>query len=347
MLSVGHKGMKSTNNAGHELSESNQKKYGKKKNVAPPPVVPGEAGVNVMATSSNYQMFGMSKYMAPAANPELYAELQFKDFAPCTSCPMICCQCLVPEAAKKRFYARVFENRLEYNIPNFPCLCCTTERCVSDCTSVQYFDKPPTRAGMCCYCIPCICCGPPVVYAKVPRWCCGLIDCRPCFGEVILRAPCNCFDCRTCLCCGSPCYGCCACPLFAGTVASEEFLAVWRAAMEDYADTRDLPKVEMARFRRVADRGCNCDQILIVDPAERPLKPLMMDRGRDDDHYVFSSVVVSSGEPAAMARAVGMEVMEGRGKMDGNVELYDDEPLPKKKKKKKKRPTRRRRKRIK
>eukprot|EP00522_Entomoneis_paludosa_P004528 CAMPEP_0172476260 /NCGR_PEP_ID=MMETSP1065-20121228/70287_1 /TAXON_ID=265537 /ORGANISM="Amphiprora paludosa, Strain CCMP125" /LENGTH=144 /DNA_ID=CAMNT_0013234481 /DNA_START=966 /DNA_END=1400 /DNA_ORIENTATION=+ len=112
--------------------------------------------------------------------------------------------------------------------------------------------------------------------------------------------------------------------------------------MEDYATSRELPMHEMARFRRVADRGCNCDQTLIVDPAERPLEPLIMDRGRADDAFIMSSLVRSSHSPSAVGRPVGSAVMErGSRKGSSNVdEPYEEEPGPvvRKKKKKKKQP---------
>ena len=70
--------------------------------------------------NTNQQRFGMSKFISPASGSALYAELEFKPFAPCICCPIVCCQCFVPKAAQKRFYARVYENRIEYNQPWFP-----------------------------------------------------------------------------------------------------------------------------------------------------------------------------------------------------------------------------------
>ena len=41
------------------------------------------------------------------------------------------------------------------------------DKCVMDNITVIYFDRSPIRAGMCCYCCPLTCCGPPVIYSKV------------------------------------------------------------------------------------------------------------------------------------------------------------------------------------
>ncbi|KAL7574457.1 hypothetical protein ACA910_015827 [Epithemia clementina (nom. ined.)] len=284
------------------------------------------------AINSNDQIFGMSKFLAPAAGSRLYGELEFKPFAPCLTCPCICCQFFVAKAATKRFYARVYENRLEYNLPCFPCLCCTQDVCITDSVSIKFFDKFPNKAGTCCYCIPCICCGPPVISSRVPRCCCAIIDCRPCFGEVISVALCSCFDCRACICFGPPCYECCNLPLFPATVASEEFLAIWRTALDDYALTRNVPSATVARFRRLADRACCCDSMLVVDQAPRPLKPIVMDRDPSDYWFIRGSLKISSSEaqstfaPVVPPRPVTSNVIDDRGGggVDGN-EMDDDD----------------------
>lgn len=71
-----------------------------------------------------------------------------------------------------------------------------------------YYSHPPFRVGMapCPFCcIPCLCCGPPVIFIRRPTTCC-CINCRPCCGETIFSSPSNCFGLKCCLCCGTPCH---------------------------------------------------------------------------------------------------------------------------------------------
>ena len=52
-------------------------------------------------------------------------------------------------------YVHVYDNRIEMNMPVGICGCVTCDdKCVIDNTSVNYFDRYPTRAAMMCFCIP-------------------------------------------------------------------------------------------------------------------------------------------------------------------------------------------------
>lgn len=81
------------------------------------------------SVNSNRQLQGTSSYLAPHQGAKLYAEVQFQDnWGPCGMCPCKRCPggaCCIPACCEssrvsQRHYARVYENRLEYNIP-----CCT------------------------------------------------------------------------------------------------------------------------------------------------------------------------------------------------------------------------------
>jgi len=181
------------------------------------------------------------------------AELEFWDFAPA---PCSCCACLVPEVARARMYARIFDNRLEANMPIAPFMCCTaSEECVLDHPMTSFMDRPPHRVGMCCFCIPCTFCGPPVVFVEKPKCCC--IDLEPYYGSMIKAAPANCFGLKIYLCCGKPCYTRCSSPIFTGTKNSDRFLKAWRQALRDYAARPELKgKIdlgEMAIMETVQD----------------------------------------------------------------------------------------------
>lgn len=144
---------------------------------------------------------------------------------------------------------------------------------------VFFYDKLPNRAGMCCYCIPCICCGPPVIWNHIPRCCCSIIDCRPCCGESIIVAPCNCFNLKFYLCCGTPCYQMCTCcqiPLVQKVANGEDFLGKWKTALDKFYDKHGMDTSQKAIFRRVADRCCNCDSVRKVPSGA--VVPLVMDR---------------------------------------------------------------------
>ena len=237
--------------------------------------------------------------------------------------PWFMLNCFQPERGRFRQYARVYENRVEYNIPCYPCLCCSKERCIVDFVQVRYFDNEPNRAGMCCYCIPCICCGPPVVWNQIPRCCCSVIDCRPCCGETIFMAPCNCFNLRVWYCCGAPCYKyCCAFPILFNIQKGEEFLGKWQSALEKYFDERNMKKNQMAIFRRVADRCCDCDAVRVIEGD--PVTPLVMDRGGntvpehkilpsdEEEEYVPSAIVLGQVPKAEAINADQTDKIVGK-----------------------------------
>jgi hypothetical protein len=149
---------------------------------------------------SKSAMYGSSSRIDPV-HTRLCAKAEFEDFAPM---PCNCLGFCVADAQRERQYAHVYENRMEANHPIAPFCCLTKEICIIDQIWVSYFDRPPVRAGMCCFCIPATCCGPPVLFVQSPK--CGPIDLAPCFGQQIKAAPCNCFGLKAFLVCGNPCY---------------------------------------------------------------------------------------------------------------------------------------------
>merc|ERR1719409_1761527 len=97
---------------------------------------------------------GTDPFISPV--PAAYVgAAEFYDFAP-ASCT--CYDCLNAKTQKTRTYARIYENRVEYNVPSAPFMCLSNDLCVSDNVSVMYFDKPPFRVGVCCFCLPFTCC---------------------------------------------------------------------------------------------------------------------------------------------------------------------------------------------
>ena len=197
-------------------------------------VAPPEGSVQkVYLTKSR---FGSSPRIA-VENPAVMGEAEFQDFAPC---PCVCCGCCVSKALQERTYARVYENRLERNYPVAPCGPCTQEICIIDCVSTLYYDRPPTRSGMCCWCIPITCCGPPVIFSSTPR--CLCLDLSGCCGQEIRAAPCNLYGCKICLCCGNPCYTTCSYPLISVTKNSANFENAMKIAVDRYAARQHLPK---------------------------------------------------------------------------------------------------------
>jgi len=128
------------------------------------PNPPQRQPVATRGTNANGQIYGTSNYMkADTYGNEVLAEAELKDFAPAPT-PCVCCGCFVNDKMRKRTYYRVYENRFEYNAIVAPCLCLSKERCIGDYTRVHYFDQQPSRSANFCGCIPCICCGPPVVF---------------------------------------------------------------------------------------------------------------------------------------------------------------------------------------
>jgi len=218
----------------------------------------------------NGSMYGTSKYLAPSQGARLMAEAELEDFAP-AGC--ICYKPCVSDKERKRTYVRVFDSRVEANIPYNPFCGCGKERCIVDKPMILFFDKAPNRAGMYCGFVPCICCGPPVIFTKIPKACCALVDLRPCYGETILWAPCDCFNLRVCCgCCGPQCYQACALPIFCVPFRNgDNFLAHWKGALEAYQDKNEIPKDQRAVFLKVEHRFCNQD-------SGRPIEAIRMDR---------------------------------------------------------------------
>lgn len=147
----------------------------------------------------------------------------------------------------------MYENKLEINLPTTPFCCCATDVCIADRVFTYYFDKPPFRVGVCCFCIPFTCCGPPVIYVHNPACCGGIGDIASCFGQTIFAAPCNVYGLKCCLCFGAPCYTCCSFPLLSGVKNGEKFASAMKYAVGGYAKRHQLPPDEMAIFERVQD----------------------------------------------------------------------------------------------
>jgi len=193
---------------------------------------------------------GNSKYVLSADQPQGAGVLQFMDFAPA---PCSCCACLAPKLQKGRQYAHIYDNRLSINMPFAPCCCLTCdEKCIVDKAAILYHDRPPARAGMCCFVIPCTCCGPPVIFVSKPVCCC-CIDMVPYFGEQIKTAPCNFFGLKKGCCCGGPCYMSCAAPMFMGVKNGAVFLDAWKTALDQYGQKTGIKPSQRAIFEVVKD----------------------------------------------------------------------------------------------
>ena len=138
-----------------------------------------------------------------------------------------------------RQYARVYDNKIEVNLPWAVCCCCTTDQCIMDRVYVTHFDRVPFRAGLCCWCIPATCCGPPVIYPK-SRGCIG--------GADIKGAPHSCCGLKMCLCLGPPCYTCFGSPLIPSvkTESVDDFMAGLAAAVDAYKAQHPDIQSEMA-----------------------------------------------------------------------------------------------------
>jgi hypothetical protein len=194
---------------------------------------------------------GTSIYLASSTGGPagFIGAMEYYDFAPCPCSLIGCC---APEAQKKRMYAHVYEQRLEYNFPIAPWCCLTCdEKCVQDMPMIHYFDKPPNRVGMCCFTIPCTCCGPPVIFAYKPK--CLCIELSDLCGDQVKAAPSNYFGLKMYLCCGNPCYTTCSVPIFQGVKNPEKFLSAWKFAIDHYSNSKSLDKGEMAIFEAVSD----------------------------------------------------------------------------------------------
>lgn len=179
----------------------------------------------------------------------MLAEVGYYDFAPA---PYVCCGICVPDALQKRTFFRAFENRVEGNLPVAPCCClCDDEKYMVDMPWLDFYDKPPFRAGMLCICIPAICCGPPVVFAKKPKFCC--IDLSELKGQQIRAAPCNMWGLKVYLCCGQPCYVFWSREVVRGVKNPHRFLSVLGTAVRQNAQMNNIPREEVAVFDAVVD----------------------------------------------------------------------------------------------
>ena len=83
---------------------------------------PKVSGVVVQSDELNGHgnLYGTSKYQQPLGGGALVAEAEFKNFAPAAT---VCGGMCVHDKTRKRTYARVYENRIEYNWPSSP-FCC-------------------------------------------------------------------------------------------------------------------------------------------------------------------------------------------------------------------------------
>jgi len=146
----------------------------------------------------------------------------------------------------------MYDSKLEINRPCEPCICCSTEQCIVDNVTTSYLDKPPFRTGMCCICIPCTCCGPPVIYSKTPKFCC--FDLTSCFGQQVWSAPANLFGCKSCICCCAPCYQCIAQPVIPGVNDAKIFMSHMKAASDAYyLKHPEIPVSERAIYEEITD----------------------------------------------------------------------------------------------
>eukprot|EP00657_Telonema_sp_P-1_P012908 TRINITY_DN97_c0_g1_i1.p1 TRINITY_DN97_c0_g1~~TRINITY_DN97_c0_g1_i1.p1 ORF type:complete len:244 (-),score=51.60 TRINITY_DN97_c0_g1_i1:125-856(-) len=223
---------------------------------------PGQA-VNVVngvvTTNQATGIHGSDPRMSQGGE-KILARAEFQDFAPACC---VCCSCCVRDIVRKRMYAFVGENRLEMNIPIGTCGCLTSsDYCVFDRIFVYYFDKQPHRSATCTCCsfptcIPLTCCGPPVIYGKR--------GCECCCGESLLAAQHNCCGCKRCLCCGSPCYEDCGFPLLTGLKNTQQFLAVYKMAFNNYRAKHALDESTTAIFE-IEGGNVGCAQQAVMMP---------------------------------------------------------------------------------
>jgi len=176
----------------------------------------------------------------------LVAEADYADFAPAPCAFLICFNSSFQQG---RTYFRVWDNRVEWNAPIAPFLCLTaSSSCVVDNVHTIYYDQQPFRSGMCCYCLPFTCCGPPVIYINKPSCCFGLVDISPYTGETLMAAPCDLFGLLWYLVCGPPCYTYLSLPIIGGLKNGQKLIVAFQEAVSAYADKHDLDPKEMAIF---------------------------------------------------------------------------------------------------
>lgn len=224
-----------------------------------------------METRPMPTLHGKSRYMALEQDGSIVAA-EFHDFAPANN---VCCACLAPDAARERTYFHVFANKAETNVPLYPCGPCSTENCLIDRVQTWYFDKPPHRTGMCCFCIPGTCCGPPVMFSVTPYLCpCGICPLSEYCGDSIWHSPCDMFGCQKCICCGGPCYQWCALPIMLGVKNPDAFLAKYKKVLELFkaGPGGDIPDSQFVRFAHVKDAVGMGDVGDTSSPIQEPTK---------------------------------------------------------------------------
>jgi hypothetical protein len=203
----------------------------------------------------NGSVYERSMFQVPNLHTRIVVEADHEEFAPNK---YICFTQCVGDQARARTYARVYENRMETNYPYSPWCCFTPEYCIVDNVQVYSFDKGPSQQYCGGHYVECDClgplCGPPVVFVNVPRCCCHTLDLRPCFGETLYAAPCDCYGLRCCICTGRPCYQQCACPIAGPIKNGSFFLERYRGAVDDYAKIRPVKRHTV--FNRVSEKPC-------------------------------------------------------------------------------------------
>lgn len=235
----------------------------------PPPVAQDGVALKGMSLRSSMHLDATGKPLKHGGNPKilprdpaLVATLKYKNFAPCCC---TCFECFNNPDAKSRTYFKVFENHIEANNPWNPCCCCGPRCCTADWVAHMKFDK--MNEVFCCCHLPCVCCGPPVVYVLAPK-CCYCIDCEPCCGRSIYHSPCNIHGLRSWLCIGVPCFVICSHQLTGGAkgAGADDWLARFRAAHNAYSDKHNLPSFARTRFYKVVDIGlCDCGSARQID----------------------------------------------------------------------------------
>jgi hypothetical protein len=182
---------------------------------------------------------------------EIKAEAEFYDFAPL---PCVFYSCLLNDEYRSRMFARIYDNRIVMNHPIAPFCCLTTPICIADAIATFIYDKPPMRSGPApapCCCIPCTCCGPPVMFSYNPKCCC--IDCKDNCGSMVKVAPANFYGCKQYVCCGQPCYTSCSIPLLVGVKNADAFISAAKVQVEAFKAKHGMPDSEMCIFECVSD----------------------------------------------------------------------------------------------
>jgi hypothetical protein len=193
----------------------------------------------------------------PCTDGEIKYSGNWKEFAgapPGYECS--CCACCVSDMQRERMHLHIYDNRLVFNKPVSPFMCLASDvRCIKDCIFTLPYDQPPFTSGLApfpCCCIPCTCCGPPVLFTHNPKLC-GCIDIAPCFGEQIKAAPCDLCGCKMYLCCGNPCYVGLSVPLATGADDSKVFIAHLKKHVNAFQEKHGMPKNQCAIFQNVSD----------------------------------------------------------------------------------------------